>query len=60
MIVKVKEPQLDECALLRSDQILFTYLHLAPDPEQVKALLASGCRAIAYESVKADEDHIHC
>ena len=55
MIVKVKEPQLDECALLRSDQILFTYLHLAPDPEQVKALLASGCRAIAYESVKADD-----
>ena len=55
MIVKVKEPQLDECALLRSDQILFTYLHLAPDPKQVKALLASGCRAIAYESVKADD-----
>ena len=40
---------------MRSDQILFTYLHLAPDPEQVKALLASGCRAIAYESVKADD-----
>ncbi|HJM08635.1 MAG: alanine dehydrogenase [Gammaproteobacteria bacterium] len=55
MIVKVKEPQLDECALLRPDQILFTYLHLAPDPEQVKALLASGCRAIAYESVKAED-----
>jgi len=55
MIVKVKEPQLEECALLRPDQILFTYLHLAPDPEQVKALLASGCRAIAYESVK-DQD----
>jgi len=55
MIVKVKEPQLDECALLRPDQILFTYLHLAPDPDQVKALLASGCRAVAYESVKADD-----
>ena len=55
MIVKVKEPQLEECALLRPDQILFTYLHLAPDPEQVKALLSSGCRAIAYESVK-DQD----
>jgi len=55
MIVKVKEPQLDECALLRPEQILFTYLHLAPDPEQVKALLASGCRAVAYESVKADD-----
>ncbi|PCJ69759.1 MAG: alanine dehydrogenase [Rhodobiaceae bacterium] len=51
MIVKVKEPQLSECALLREDQILFTYLHLAPDPEQAKALMASGCVAIAYETV---------
>lgn len=55
MIVKVKEPQLDECALLQSNQILFTYLHLAPDPDQVKALLSSDCRAIAYESVKDDD-----
>ena len=55
MIVKVKEPQLEECALLKSDQILFTYLHLAPDPDQVKALIESGCRAIAYESVRADD-----
>ena len=55
MIVKVKEPQLDECALLQSNQILFTYLHLAPDPDQVKALLSSDCRAIAYESVKDND-----
>lgn len=51
MIVKVKEPQLSECAMLREGQILFTYLHLAPDPQQAEALLASGCVAIAYETV---------
>ncbi len=51
MIVKVKEPQLNECAMLRKDQILFTYLHLAPDPQQAKALMASGATAIAYETV---------
>jgi alanine dehydrogenase len=51
MIVKVKEPQPAECALLREEQVLFTYLHLAPDPAQTKALLASGCIAIAYETV---------
>jgi len=51
MIVKVKEPQLSECAMLREGQVLFTYLHLAPDPEQAKALMASGCVAIAYETV---------
>lgn len=51
MVVKVKEPQASECALLREGQLLFTYLHLAPDPEQTKALLASGCTAIAYETV---------
>ncbi|TCO80946.1 alanine dehydrogenase [Plasticicumulans lactativorans] len=51
MIVKVKEPQPAECALLRPGQVLFTYLHLAPDPEQTRALLASGCTAIAYETV---------
>ena len=56
MIVKVKEPQLEECALLKENQILFTYLHLAPDPDQAKALINSGARAIAYESVKADDD----
>lgn len=51
MVVKVKEPQPVECAMIRKDQILFTYLHLAPDPDQAKALVASGCVAIAYETV---------
>lgn len=51
MIIKVKEPQPNECALLRENQILFAYLHLAPDPEQAKLLQASGCIAIAYETV---------
>ncbi|MEQ9145823.1 MAG: alanine dehydrogenase [Parvibaculaceae bacterium] len=51
MIVKVKEPQPAECAMLREGQILFTYLHLAPDPDQAKALMKSGCIAIAYETV---------
>ena len=55
MIVKVKEPQLEECALLKENQILFTYLHLAPDPDQAKALINSGVRAIAYESVQAHD-----
>ncbi|KMW60316.1 Alanine dehydrogenase [Candidatus Rhodobacter oscarellae] len=51
MIVKVKEPQPGERRMLREGQLLFTYLHLAPDPEQTKDLLASGCTAIAYETV---------
>ncbi|AVW90739.1 alanine dehydrogenase [Celeribacter baekdonensis] len=51
MIVKVKEPQPVECAMLRAGQILFTYLHLAPDPAQTKALMASGATCIAYETV---------
>jgi alanine dehydrogenase len=51
MIVKVKEPQKSEYTQLRADQILFTYLHLAPDPEQARGLMASGCTAIAYETV---------
>ena len=51
MIVKVKEPQASEWSQLREDQILFTYLHLAPDPDQARGLLASGCTAIAYETV---------
>ncbi|KAK3584203.1 hypothetical protein CHS0354_035284 [Potamilus streckersoni] len=51
MIVKVKEPQASECKQLRPGQLLFTYLHLAPDPEQTKLLLESGCTAIAYETV---------
>lgn len=51
MIIKVKEPQPAECAMLRPDQILYTYLHLAPDPEQTKALIASGAICIAYETI---------
>ena len=51
LVVKVKEPQPQECAMLREDQILFTYLHLAPDPLQTKALLSSGSSCIAYETV---------
>jgi alanine dehydrogenase len=51
MIVKVKEPQPQECKMLRAGQILFTYLHLAPDPEQTRLLQESDCIAIAYETV---------
>ncbi len=51
MIVKVKEPQPVECRMLREGQVLFTYLHLAPDPEQTRLLLQSGVTAIAYETV---------
>lgn len=51
MVVKVKEPQPSEWVQLREDQILYTYLHLAPDPEQTKGLLQSGCTAVAYETV---------
>lgn len=51
MIVKVKEPQPEECAMLRPGQILYTYLHLAPDPDQARALMASGAIGIAYETV---------
>jgi alanine dehydrogenase len=51
MVVKVKEPQPAEWAQLRDGQILYTYLHLAPDPEQTRGLLASGVTAVAYETV---------
>jgi alanine dehydrogenase len=51
MIVKVKEPQAVERKRLRAGQVLFTYLHLAPDPDQTRDLLASGVTAIAYETV---------
>jgi alanine dehydrogenase len=54
MIVKVKEPQPVERARLREGQVLFTYLHLAPDPDQTKDLLASGATCIAYETVTDD------
>ena len=55
MIVKVKEPQLEECALLGDGQVLFAYLHLAADPAQTQALIASGATAIAYETVTAHD-----
>ena len=55
LVVKVKEPQLHECEMLRPDQVLFTYLHLAADPAQAKALIDSGTTAIAYETVTADD-----
>jgi alanine dehydrogenase len=51
MIVKVKEPQAAERAMLRPGQVLFTYLHLAPDPEQCRDLVAGGAVCIAYETV---------
>ncbi|NML60469.1 alanine dehydrogenase [Massilia sp. RP-1-19] len=51
MIVKVKEPQPGECAMLGEGQILYTYLHLAPDPEQTAALVKSGAVCIAYETI---------
>lgn len=51
MIVKVKEPQPEECAMLRPGQILYTYLHLAPDPEQTAALVKSGAVCVAYETI---------
>ncbi|MEW6436383.1 MAG: alanine dehydrogenase [Pseudomonadota bacterium] len=51
IVIKVKEPQPCEWARLRAGQILFTYLHLAPDPEQARGLLNSGATAIAYETV---------
>jgi alanine dehydrogenase len=51
MVVKVKEPQAGERKMLQRGQILFTYLHLAPDPEQAKDLVDSGAVCIAYETV---------
>jgi alanine dehydrogenase len=55
LVVKVKEPQLEECRQLRNGQTLFTYLHLAADRDQALALLASGATAIAYETVTAPD-----
>jgi len=55
MIVKVKEPQAVEIAMLEPRHLLFTYLHLAPDPEQAKGLIASGATCIAYETVTAKD-----
>ena len=58
MIIKVKEPQPDECAMLRAGQVLFTYLHLAADMPQAQALMKSGCVAIAYETVTDRHGHL--
>lgn len=55
MVVKVKEPQPAEWAQLREGQILFTYLHLAPDPDQARGLMESGVSAVAYETVTAPD-----
>ena len=54
MIIKVKEPQPNECKMLRKGQTLYTYLHLAPDPTQTKLLVESGATCIAYETVTDD------
>ena len=53
MIIKVKEPQPGECAMLRPGQILYTYLHLAPDPAQTAALVKSGCTATPRPAISA-------
>ncbi len=58
MIVKVKEPQPIECKMLNEDQVLFTYLHLSPDPEQTRLLLESGVTAIAYETVTGPDNSL--
>ena len=56
MIVKVKEPQPNECKMLRKGQTLYTYLHLAPDPTQTQLLVESGATCIAYETVTDDRN----
>ncbi|MCK5818521.1 MAG: alanine dehydrogenase [Psychromonas sp.] len=58
MIVKVKEPQAIECAMLSANQIIFTYLHLAPDLAQTQALIKSGAICIAYETVTDNLGHL--
>lgn len=55
MILKVKEPQKSECDLIKKEQIIFSYLHLAAEPNLTKALMKSGCRAIAFETVTAND-----
>jgi alanine dehydrogenase len=55
LVIKVKEPQLPECEMLREGQVLFTYLHLAADPMQAEGLVRSGCTAVAYETVTAPD-----
>ena len=58
--MKVKEPQAVERAMLRENQVLFTYLHLAPDPDQTKDLVDSGAICIAYETVTVAMAVFHC
>ncbi len=58
LVVKVKEPQAEERAMLRPGQLLFTYLHLAPDPEQTADLVSSGATCIAYETVTDDDGRL--
>lgn len=60
MVVKVKEPQPDECTLLRENQILYTYLHLAPAPELAQALLVRKVKGVAYETIEEDNGHLPC
>jgi len=55
LVIKVKEPQLPECDMLREGQVLFTYLHLAADPKQAEGLVRSGSTAVAYETVTAPD-----
>ena len=55
MILKVKEPQKSECDLIKKEQIIFSYLHLSAEPTLTKNLLKSGCRAIAFETVTAND-----
>ena len=55
MILKVKEPQKSECDLIRKEQIIFSYLHLAAEPNLTKLLMKAGCRAIAFETVTAND-----
>ncbi|MEQ9210511.1 MAG: alanine dehydrogenase, partial [Pseudomonadales bacterium] len=58
MIVKVKEPQPGECGKLRPGQVLFAYLHLAPDPKQTRLLVESGATCIAYETITDAEGRL--
>lgn len=60
MVVKVKEPEQCEYGFLRKDQILFTYLHLAPNPELAQALIRSGCKAVAFETIRDAQGNLPC
>lgn len=58
MIIKVKEPQANECKMLSEGQILYTYLHLAPDPKQTELLIQSGATCIAYETITGPDNSL--